>query len=69
MKLLIPDMNCGHCVATIEDAVKSADPAAIVRPDLTRHTAEIDTTVSSAALSQILADAGYPSTALEDGTS
>ena len=34
MKLHIPDMSCGHCVATIDKAVKATDPSAIVRPDL-----------------------------------
>ena len=64
MKLHIPDMSCSHCVATIEKAVKAADPSATVRPDLTAHTAEIETSVSSASLIAALEGAGYPSTAL-----
>lgn len=65
MKFHVPDMSCGHCVATIENAVKTADPAAILRTDLDARTAEIDTTLSSDAISQVLATAGYPSTNLE----
>lgn len=64
MKLLIPDMSCGHCVATIEKTVKDADPSANVRSDLASHTAEIETSVPAAALIEALENAGYPSTAL-----
>lgn len=63
MKLNIPDMSCGHCVATIEKAVKAFDPSAIVRPDLASHTAEIETSISTATVIEALEGAGYPSTA------
>ena len=65
MKFHLPDMSCGHCVATIEKALKVADPTATLRTNLDARTVEIDTTVSSDAISQALATAGYPSTALE----
>lgn len=67
MKYHVPDMSCGHCVATIEKAVKSADPAASLRSDLATRTAEIDTAISPDALIQVLAAAGYPSTAFNEG--
>lgn len=66
MKFQIPNMTCGHCVATIENAVKAVDSAAVVQPDLAAHTAEIKAKLSSAALVQILAEAGYSSSVLED---
>ena len=66
MKFPVPDMSCGHCVATIEKALKAEDPTATLRTDLKARTAEINTTVSSDALAQLLTAAGYPSTALED---
>jgi len=66
MKFHVPDMSCGHCVATIEKALKAEDPTATFWTDLKARTAEINTTVSSDALARLLADAGYPSTALED---
>ena len=69
MKLLIPGMSCGNCVANKLNAVKVADPAAIFRKDLALQTAEIATTVPSFALTQILAESSYPSTNLEDGQS
>ena len=64
MKLHIPDMSCGHCVATIERAVKATDPSAILRPDLASHTAGIETSISTAAVIEVLESAGYPSTAV-----
>ena len=66
MKFHVPDMSCGHCVATIEKALKAEDPTATLRTDLKARTAEINTTVSSDALAQLLTAAGYPSTPLED---
>lgn len=67
MKLHVPEMSCGHCVAAIEKAVKAADPSATIRTDLAAHTTEINSTVSMAVLLQVLAEAGYPATALEEG--
>lgn len=61
MKFHVPDMSCGHCVATIEKAIKAADSAARVRPDLPSRTAEFDTSLPITELEQILKDAGYPS--------
>lgn len=54
MKFLIPDMSYGHYVATIENALKTADLTATFRIDLDGRTAEIDTTVSYDALTQVL---------------
>ncbi|MCI5040602.1 MAG: heavy-metal-associated domain-containing protein [Donghicola eburneus] len=67
MKFHVPEMSCGHCVAAIEKAVKAADPSATIRADLAAHATEIDTTVSTPALLQVLAEAGYPATALGEG--
>jgi len=66
MKFHVPDMSCGHCVATIEKALKAEDPTATLQTNLKARTAEINTTVSSDALAQLLTAARYPSTALED---
>lgn len=62
MKFLIPDMSCGHCVATIEKAVKAKDPVATVNPDLSSHTVEIISERSETEIAQVLEDAGYPAT-------
>ena len=64
MKLHIPEMSCGHCVATIEKAVQAADPSATVRPDLASHTAEIESSIAPAEVIEALENAGYPATRL-----
>ncbi len=68
MKFHVPDMSCGHCIAAIEKAVKAADPSATIRTDLAAHATEIESTVSTAALLQVLAEAGYPAIALGQGS-
>ena len=68
MKFHVPEMSCGHCVAAIEKAVKAADPSATIRTDLAAHATEIESTVSTAALLQVLAEAGYPAIALGQGS-
>ena len=60
MKLSVPDMSCGHCVKTIEGAVKGIDATAEVRTDLATKTVTIESKAAAAAISQALDDAGYP---------
>lgn len=62
MKLNIPDMNCGHCRASVEKAIALSDATAQVRVDLASRTAEIDTTAGPAPILAALAAAGYPAT-------
>ena len=61
-KLQIPDMSCGHCVATITKAVTAADPGATVVADLASKSVRIETRLPDAALLEALADIGYPAT-------
>jgi copper chaperone len=63
MKFNVPDMSCGHCVATITKAVKAVDPAAEVKADLAGKTVTVDSAVPAAALARALDAAGYPNTA------
>ena len=51
MKFNVPDMTCGHCVATITRAVKAVDPAAEVKADLAGKTVTVETSVPAAAAS------------------
>lgn len=56
----VKDMTCGHCVATITQAVKAADPEARVEIDLARHLVQIEPARADAqALGAAIADAGY----------
>ena len=62
MKFNVPDMTCGHCVATITRAVKAVDPAAEVKADLAGKTVTVETNVPAAAVARALEQAGYPNT-------
>ncbi len=56
----VEDMSCGHCVATIEETVKTADPAADAACDLPSKTVAITGAQNEALILQALRDAGYP---------
>ncbi|MDX0683321.1 heavy-metal-associated domain-containing protein (plasmid) [Sinorhizobium medicae] len=57
--LNVEDMTCGHCVATIEKAVKTVDRNARVAVDLEAKTASIESGVASEAFMAAIEDAGY----------
>jgi copper chaperone CopZ len=57
---IVPDMTCGHCVATITRALQAADPAAQVRIDLPGHRVQVDqATLPPPALQAVITEAGY----------
>ena len=62
MKFTVPDMTCGHCVATITRAVKAVDPAAEVKADLGARTVTVESAVPAAAVARAMDQAGYPNT-------
>ena len=62
MKFNVPDMTCGHCVATITRAVKAVGPAAAVKADLAGKTVTVETYVPAAAVAKAMDQAGYPNT-------
>lgn len=60
----VPEMTCGHCVATIEKAVKGADATAVVQTDLKERTVAVTSALSATAIAAVLQDAGYDSETL-----
>lgn len=62
MKYNVPDMNCGHCRASIETAVKAADPAAEIAFDQEARQVEIGSSLDAPAVVAVLGEAGYPAT-------
>jgi len=64
MKFNVPDMTCGHCVATVTKAVKALDPAAEVRTDLAGKLVTVESIAPAASVAKALEAAGYPNTAL-----
>lgn len=63
MKFSVPDMSCGHCVATITKAVKAVDPTAAVTADLAAKTVTVESPAPAAAVARAIDEAGYPNTA------
>ncbi|MGL4235632.1 heavy-metal-associated domain-containing protein [Tabrizicola sp.] len=60
--LLVPDMSCNHCKATVEAALASVTDAGAVTVDLANRRVEVAGNVPSAALIKALDQAGYPAT-------
>lgn len=61
IRLSVPDMNCGHCSASIEKAIVTIDPHATVTFDLTARSVEVDSALDESALKAAIHDAGYGS--------
>lgn len=62
LKLNVPDMTCGHCVATVTKAVQAVDGGAVVTVDLPTRTVTVETDAEASRISTALASAGYAST-------
>ena len=59
LKLKIPDMTCGHCAQTVENAVKSVDPAAKVEVDLAKKIVTVETNAPEQRIADVVRAAGY----------
>jgi copper chaperone len=64
MKFSVPDMTCGHCVATVTKAVKTLDPAAQVQVELASKTVTVETSAPAPAVAEALENAGYTAKAI-----
>lgn len=62
LKLSVPDMSCGHCVASITRAVQALDAGARIEADLPVRQITIDTAAAPDAVVAALREAGYDST-------
>ena len=56
----LPDMSCGHCVATITATVHELDAQAQIVFDRDARRIKVQTGVSAQVLSEALTEAGYP---------
>ncbi len=65
MLLKVEGMTCGHCVAAVTQAVQAVDAAAEVAVAPGMDRVEIRTTATPAAITEAVADAGYPAEVLE----
>jgi copper chaperone len=61
IELTLPDMTCGHCVATVTRTVQQVDAAARLEVDLPTHTVRIESAQPAQAFTAALEEEGYPS--------
>ena len=63
----ITDMTCGHCASKITQAVRAADPDAVVAVDLATHRVSIrPIRANSSDLAGAIKGAGYTPVAIDD---
>ncbi|HSZ51396.1 MAG TPA: heavy-metal-associated domain-containing protein [Caulobacteraceae bacterium] len=55
----VPEMSCGHCVSTIEAAVKKVDPNAVISADLAGHQVTVQTQIDADRIADAIHSAGY----------
>jgi copper chaperone len=58
-KFSIPDMTCGHCKKTVEEAIHQVDTKATIEIDLEKHVASVASSVDVQQLISALDDVGY----------
>jgi copper chaperone len=60
LTLKVPDMSCGHCVASISEAVKAVPGVGDVRVDLDGKLVEVEGDgLDMAPVEQAVREAGY----------
>ena len=59
--LTVPDMSCGHCKTTVEDALSSINGVELARVDLDAKIVTVDHSdgLDEAALREAVVEAGY----------
>lgn len=55
----LPDMSCGHCVATVTETVKALDAAATLDFEREARRVKVASELSREVLAQALSEAGY----------
>ncbi|MCX5579725.1 heavy-metal-associated domain-containing protein [Kaistia terrae] len=63
MELKIENMTCGGCARSVTKAIQSVDPDARVETNPAARVVKVETTATTAALQQVLDEAGYPAVA------
>ena len=56
----VSGMTCGGCINAVTKAIQAQDPQAVVNADLATQAVNLETSLSAAQASQILAEAGFP---------
>ena len=59
IEFTVQDMTCGHCAATITEAVKSVDPAGRCDIDVAARRVRVDSEMSAERIASAIARAGF----------
>jgi copper chaperone len=59
ISLLVNDMSCGHCEATIREAVRGADAASRCEVDLASKRVAVESALPAERFLEAIAKAGY----------
>ncbi|HEX4856693.1 MAG TPA: heavy metal-associated domain-containing protein [Limnobacter sp.] len=60
IELNVEKMKCGGCSANVERVVKSLDPEATVKVDLTTKRVQVEGQMAADVLVDAISKAGYP---------
>ena len=60
LSLKVSGMTCGGCINAVTRAIQAQDPQAVVQADLPSQIVKLETRLSEAQASQLIADAGFP---------
>lgn len=60
LRLNVPDMSCGHCQATVTDALMDIDRNAQIDVDLANRQVSVQSSASTQTVIAALEKAGYP---------
>lgn len=55
----VPNMSCGHCKATIENALTEADGGVEVSFNMEAREIDVDSTLNTAEIIETIRQAGY----------
>ncbi|ALI56768.1 heavy-metal-associated domain-containing protein [Celeribacter marinus] len=56
----VPDMTCGHCSASILQALEAVDDGVDIEVDMENREIDVRSNATDAAVLKALQDAGYP---------
>ncbi|WP_439105366.1 heavy-metal-associated domain-containing protein [Celeribacter marinus] len=56
----VPDMTCGHCSASILQALEAIDDDVDIEVDMENREIDVRSNATDAAILNALQDAGYP---------
>jgi copper chaperone len=62
--LSVPDMTCGHCKASVTQALGSVTGTSAIEVDLTSRQVHLTSTAPESALLAALNDVGFPATVI-----